>query len=109
MSNITEPVQLAGGYAAERNKHGTAILHASGGVHMASVCEEALIGEIERLRAQVAEMREDAERWRAVQWRWDDERDMGPGGRWWAAIHCSNKPKSPEAAIDRTRKSGDGG
>lgn len=44
----------------------------------------------------------DAERWRKLRWFWEDERDMGPGGRWWTAVMCDNKPATPGDAIDAT-------
>ena len=111
MSDITEPVPLAAGYSAKRSKHGTAILHVNGGLHMASLCEEALIGEIDRLRAQVAEMREDAERlnWLATQYvvvrtplRYGS-RESFSGSPWDVE---DSSPWDIRAAIDRARKSG---
>ena len=57
-------------------------------------------GELERLRAEVEAARS---RWAALDWHWEDERDSGPGGRWWCAILCNEKTPSPEAAIDTAR------
>lgn len=119
-----QTTELAGGYTAERNKHGTAILHANGGVHIASVCEEALIAEVDRLRAQVAELQPDAEALRLMV---AHEMDVFVrSGRWTEAVAPMQRPAKAfhdgsglaatrlaismiSAAIDRARKSGDGG
>lgn len=58
--------------------------------------EAALVREVEELRA-------DADRWRAIDWRWEDERDMGPGGRWVAVVWVNKGRPSVNAAIDAAR------
>ncbi len=69
----------------------------------------AATATIQALQEEVARLKPDAERWRALKWHWDDERDMGPGGRWWCSIMCDNKPATPAAAIDQARKAQKGG
>jgi hypothetical protein len=59
---------------------------------------------IQALQEEVARLKPDAERWRALTWHWEDARDMGPGGRWWCSIMCDNEPATPAAAIDQARK-----
>ena len=48
--------------------------------------------------------RVDAARWRALQWYWEDERDMGPGGRYWTSVNVSlGRPATPGEAVDANR------
>lgn len=58
-------IQLGGGWYAERRENGDfAIRHiGSNGLHMADCEEQAMVVEIERLRAQVAELERDAGRY----------------------------------------------
>lgn len=61
---------------------------------------------IKQLERQLAEARKDAERyrWLKPRWYWDDERDMGPGGRYWVAISVKKGRPQLDAAIDSAIK-----
>ena len=37
-------------------------------------------------------LRKDAERFRSLHWHYEQDRDMGPGGRWWTSV-STNDPK----------------
>lgn len=60
---------------------------------------------IDRLGEMVEELSADALRFRAIDWHWEPERDMGPGGRWWASIWVKETPRknTAVAAIDAAR------
>ena len=59
-----------------------------------------LLSALEATQAALAAAQKDAERWQKLNWYWEDERDSGPGGRWWTSIHCDGKLKGPGAVID---------
>ena len=60
---------------------------------------------IDRLGEMVEELSADALRFRSIDWHWEPERDMGPGGRWWASIWVTKTPRknTAAAAIDHAR------
>jgi hypothetical protein len=60
----------------------------------------------ERCYAQRARDREDAERYQhlAKIAHWEDERDMGPGGRYWISIMVDKGKPTFEKAVDAARR-----
>lgn len=87
----------------------------SAGVAAANALE-AQAREIAKLKAQESELctlyglaqaecnrlRKDAERFLALERivHWEQERDMGPGGRYWMAVHVSSGNPTLREAID---------
>jgi hypothetical protein len=49
---------------------------------------------------------EDAERYRWLRdhAHWEDERDCGPGGRWWVSVSVKRGHPSMDKAVDAERK-----
>ncbi|MEZ2310807.1 hypothetical protein AB6809_29605 [Paraburkholderia sp. RCC_158] len=49
---------------------------------------------------------EDAERYRFLRdhAHWEDERDCGPGGRWWVSVNVKKGRPNMEKAVDAARK-----
>lgn len=66
---------------------------------------DAKADRIDRLGEMVEELSADALRFRSIDWHWEPERDMGPGGRWWASIWVKEAPRknTAVAAIDHAR------
>ena len=62
---------------------------------------------IVRLLDRLEAAEKDAQRWRWLRdkARWEDERDMGPGGRWWAAVLVKRGNPTLDAAIDAAMQS----
>jgi hypothetical protein len=68
----------------------------------------AAVNALPRLLAALREAREDAARYRLVKLnvRWEDERDMAPGGRYWWSMPVDRKYRGVDEAIDAARSAG---
>ena len=57
---------------------------------------------------KIAALEADAARFRSLQWRFSEERDSGPGGRWVATVHTDNPRirNNVIAVIDDAMKGG---
>lgn len=64
--------------------------------------ESELCTLYELARAECKKLRKDAERFLALERivHWEQERDMGPGGRYWMAVHVSSGNPTLREAID---------
>lgn len=91
-------VEIGAQYAAARDQ-----LRAEVEALRDSVAAKA--DRIDRLGEMVEELSADALRFRSIDWHWEPERDMGPGGRWWASIWVKETPRknTAVAAIDHAR------
>lgn len=65
-------------------------------------------GTVLDLIDKLAALEADAARFRSLQWRFDAERDSGPGGRWTATVHTDNPAIRNNLinVIDATMKGG---
>lgn len=61
--------------------------------------------DITGLIQQVEKLRADADRYAYLKAHmfWDDERDFGPGGRYWVAIRAETNRPDIDALIDSAR------